>query len=90
MSSKASATVLLIRGERARFFELQLLLQDSPLQVHSFSALLVALILARHFPVKILLIFMDPAANIDANTVSDTKQLSQKDSPSNEIPVVDS
>lgn len=42
-----------------RFFELQLLLQQLSF---SIGVLLLALILARHFPVRILLILIDPAA----------------------------
>lgn len=63
MSSRASATVLLSLEARIRFFELQLLPLKQPLQQHlSMGKLLLARILARHFPVNILLILIDPAA----------------------------
>jgi hypothetical protein len=54
MSSKASATVLFIREQLC--FELPVLLQHSS----SLGLPLVAFILARHFPVRILLILIEP------------------------------
>jgi hypothetical protein len=64
MSSKASVTVLLILELCFRFFELQPPLEQSSPQLHSLDTgeLLLALIFARHLPVKMLLTFMDPAA----------------------------
>jgi len=58
MSSKASAGVLLILEAFTRFLEELLLLQ---LQSSSTVEQLSALILARHFPVKILLTLIEPA-----------------------------
>ena len=71
MSSKASATVLLILEAWARFFDLQVLPQRLAQQQFSLSIgmLVLALILARHFPVRILLILIDPAAIEMHNTV---------------------
>ena len=65
MSSKASATVLLILEECFCFPELQALLEQlSSLQLHSFTMgkPLLALIFARHLPVKMLLTLIEPAA----------------------------
>ena len=63
MSSRASATVLLIPEARTSFLELQLLPPQRPLQLHaSVGELVVARILARHFPVKMLLTLIEPAA----------------------------
>lgn len=64
MSSRASATLLLILLTLAltRFFELQFfLLQSHPQIQSSKGTLLLAFILARHFPVSMLLILIDPA-----------------------------
>lgn len=61
MSSKASAGVLLILAALIRFFEeLPLLLLQ--LQSSSKTEQLSALIFAKHFPVKMLLTLMEPAA----------------------------
>jgi len=65
MSSKASATVLLILEPCFRFLELQQPLPEGlpqQLQLLSTGKLLLALILARHLPVKMLLTLMEPAA----------------------------
>jgi len=63
MSSKASATVLLVLDPCFRFFELQQQLPEGlSLQLLSTGKLLLALILARHLPVKMLLTLMEPAA----------------------------
>lgn len=61
MSSKASAGVLLILAALIRFFEeLPLLLLQ--LQSSSKTEQLSALIFAKHFPVKMLLTLIEPAA----------------------------
>ncbi|MFS7936959.1 hypothetical protein Hanom_Chr05g00421881 [Helianthus anomalus] len=66
MSSKASVTELVILDAWTRFLDvhLQLLLVLAPLQLlHSSNGTpFFAFILARHFPVKMLLIFIDPSA----------------------------
>jgi hypothetical protein len=64
ISSKASATVLLILETCFRFLELQLPLEELSQQLHlsSIGELLLALILARHLPDKMLLTLMEPAA----------------------------
>jgi len=65
MSSKASATVLLILEESFRFPKLQPLQEQfSSTQLHSFITgnPLLALIFARHLPVKMLLTLIEPAA----------------------------
>jgi len=65
MSSKASATVLLILEEYFRFPKLQPLHEQfSSTQLRSFTTgkPLLALIFARHLPVKMLLTLIDPAA----------------------------
>jgi len=56
MSSKASATAFLLCFE---FFPIQLLLLLSS----SFGGPLLGVILAKHFPVNILLILIDPAGS---------------------------